>query len=143
MRYYEIFEAESPDLESGPHLIRRFDMMKIGNRRFMFDPKRKQFLLGDARGAGKGKSGVRSSHAEEYHDVTGSNAGFDAWVRGWIGRGRDYPHGVVHFAPPITDNFDAGFSCLEALYKNCGATAQTVVRAFPGAFEQTLGKILG
>lgn len=142
MRYHEILEAELPEPEPGPHLIRRFNMMQIRNRRFMFDPKRRQFILGDARGAGKGQS-IRSSHAEEYHDVTGSNAGFDAWVRGWIGVSRDYPRGIVHFAPPIMGDLDDGFSCLEALYKHCGATAQTIVRGFPGAFEQTLDKILG
>lgn len=70
------------------------DALRITNRRFMYDPQTGILLLGDET---YGKS-IRSSHAQEFHD---SQAGgcFDDYLRGWIGTSRQYPRGIVHFAP--------------------------------------------
>lgn len=141
----ELFLAESlPDHASWQT---RFDLKQIDNRRFMFDPKTKKFIIGDALGTGKSK-GIHKSHAEEYFDVVGSNDGFDRMVRGWVGAGSDYPHGIIHFAPgftPQSKNFDEGFACLMA-FRSCGATGQTVVRSFMrnvDEWEQPMSDIFG
>lgn len=149
MRWKEILTEAPADSKAPaePHLTRRFDFTDIGNRRFMFDPKTGKFLVGDVRGAGKGK-GIRSSHAEEYFDVTGSNAGFDGWVRGWMGNGGSYRNGIIQFAPHIPDprpeswdRYEAGWKCLEAFARN-GAGAKCVVMNFGTQGDKRLGDIL-
>jgi hypothetical protein len=153
MRYFEIL-CENVGMSDEPHLTRRFDITKLGNRRFMFNPKTKQMLLGDAQGVGKGERGIRGSHAEEFHHVFSSNKGYDDfYIRGWIGAGQQYPHGVIHFAPPIPkptkDGFehyyyDGGWNALEFCKSRGGATDQTVVRGWQAlGWEVTLGQILG
>lgn len=77
-----------------------FDMREIDNRRFMFSPQAGELILGRQYRGGQ----LYKSHAEEHFD-SGAKAPFDSFIRGWIGTGRDYPDGVIHFAPNIgTDN---------------------------------------
>lgn len=136
MRYVDLFE-----LKNEAAWERTFNLLDVENRRFMFDPASRKFIVGDVEGAGRGRN-IRSSHAQEYFDVTGSNVGFDKMIRGWMGTSRQYLHGVIHFAPEIfSGTLDAGFKCLAA-FKKCGASADTIVRGFPGAWEQRLGDIL-
>ena len=136
MLLFEILDA----LPDAPYETRRFAFMALKNRRFMFEPKSGKFLIG-AQGR---KNTIQSSHAEEYYDIRGTNRGFDAMVRGWMGVGGGYRHGIIHFAPPIANqpsSIDAGLKTLQAFVK-CGANGKTVVRGFPGAPEQPLGAIL-
>jgi hypothetical protein len=135
-------------LKDEPHIVRTFDIHDIGNRRFMFHPNKHQMILGDARGAGKGRV-VRGSHAEEYYELFGTNNGFDDCARGWVGCGGSYNNGIIHFAPMIPDPtpeawqyYEAGWKCLEYFVKNGGATPKTVVRGFGRTnFEQTIADI--
>lgn len=108
--------------------------LKGENRRFMFDGRR--MLIGM-----KGGSPTEGSHSTEWKDATGGNAGFDDAVRGWVGIGGRAKNGVIHFSPPIKSDmgayFDKGWDCLE-WFKKRGATGKTLVRGFPGKWEQTL-----
>lgn len=100
-----------------------FDMREIDNRRFMFSPQAGELILGRQYRGGQ----LYKSHAEEHFD-SGAKAPFDSFIRGWIGTGRDYPDGVIHFAPNIgTDNitaFDNAFSTLQMFSEN-GAAGDT------------------
>lgn len=60
----------------------------------MYDPQTGILLLGDEI---YGKS-IRSSHAQEFHESK-TGGSFDDYLRGWIGTSRQYPRGIVHFAP--------------------------------------------
>lgn len=114
-----------------------FDMREIDNRRFMFSPQAGELILGRQYRGGQ----LYKSHAEEHFD-SGAKAPFDSFIRGWIGTGRDYPDGVIHFAPNIgTDNipaFDNAFSTLQMFSEN-GAAGDTVVRGFGRKWEQPHG----
>lgn len=117
-----------------------FDMREIDNRRFMFSPQAGELFLGRQYRGGQ----LYKSHAEEHFD-SGAKAPFDSFIRGWIGTGRDYPDGVIHFAPNIgTDNitaFDNAFSTLQMFSEN-GAAGDTVVRGFGRKWEQPLKDII-
>ena len=117
-----------------------FDMREIDNRRFMFSPQAGELILGRQYRGGQ----LYKSHAEEHFD-SGAKAPFDSFIRGWIGTGRDYPDGVIHFAPNIgTDNitaFDNAFSTLQMFSEN-GAAGDTVVRGFGRKWEQPLQDII-
>lgn len=117
-----------------------FDMREIDNRRFMFSPQAGELILGRQYRGGQ----LYKSHAEEHFD-SGAKAPFDSFIRGWIGTGRDYLDGVIHFAPNIgTDNipaFDNAFSTLEMFSEN-GAAGDTVVRGFGRKWEQPLKDII-
>ena len=117
-----------------------FDMREIDNRRFMFSPQTGELILGRQYRGGQ----LYKSHAEEHFD-SGAKAPFDSFIRGWIGTGRDYPDGVIHFAPNIgTDNipaFDNAFSTLQMFSEN-GAAGDTVVRGFGRKWEQPLKDII-
>ncbi|MCC2130097.1 ssDNA-binding domain-containing protein [Oscillospiraceae bacterium CLA-AA-H272] len=117
-----------------------FDMREIDNRRFMFSPQTGELILGRQYRSGQ----LYKSHAEEHFD-SGAKAPFDSFIRGWIGTGRDYPDGVIHFAPNIgTDNitaFDNAFSTLQMFSEN-GAAGDTVVRGFGRKWEQPLKDII-
>lgn len=79
------------------------DALQITNRRFMYNPRTGILLLGNEI---YGKS-IRSSHAQEFHEseVGGS---FDDYLRGWVGTSRQYPRGIVHFAPAVSmEQFDS------------------------------------
>ena len=118
-----------------------FNMQDITNRRFMYDPNTCALILGDQE-AIKGLS--FGSHAEDHGD-SGAKAPFDSFVRGWVGTGEAYKHGVIHFAPHINeknaDRLIDGYNTLQMFREN-GAVADTVVRGFPGAWEQPLSAIL-
>lgn len=118
-----------------------FDIQEIENRRFMYEPKTGVLILG--RQYGK-TSGLPGSHAEDLAEA-GITAGYDDYVRGWVGVGRGYPHGVIHFAPNVDERnvalFDRAFFTMEMFREN-GAVAETVVRAFGKRWEQPLFSIL-
>ncbi len=118
-----------------------FNMQDITNRRFMYDPNTCALILGDQE-AMKGLS--FGSHAEDHGD-SGAKVPFDSFVRGWVGTGEAYKHGVIHFAPPINGKNAGrlidGYNTLQMFREN-GAVADTVVRGFPGAWEQPLSAIL-
>lgn len=70
---------------------------------------------------------------------------YDDYVRGWVGTSKEYPKGVIHFAPNVDERnitlFDRAFDTLEMFREN-GAAAETVVRAFGKHWEQPLFSIL-
>ena len=117
-----------------------FDMQEIENRRFMYSPQSGELIIGRQY---KGNQLV-ASHAEE-HGQVGAKAPFDSFIRGWVGTGRSYKDGVIHFAPPIdthnTDHFDRGFSTLEMFTAN-GANSRTVIRGFGDRWEQPLSDLI-
>ena len=119
----------------------KFNMQEIDNRRFMYNPKTGVMLLGYQYAPSRK---ARGSHAEDLSSAR-IYSGFDDYVRGWVGMGKDYPHGVIHFAPNVDDQnadlFNRGFDTLEMFSQN-GAEAQTVVRAFGKRWEQPLFGIL-
>ena len=93
-----------------------FDMREIDNRRFMFSPQAGELILGRQYRGGQ----LYKSHAEEHFD-SGAKAPFDSFIRGWIGTGRDYPDGVIHFAPPP----------LTMRFPPCKCSAKTARREIP------------
>lgn len=117
------------------------DMQQIDNRRFLYNPKTGALVLGRQYAA---TSHVVASHAVELADA-GISEGFDDFVRGWVGTGRDYPNGVIHFAPNVDERcpelFNRAFDTLEMFAKN-GAMVETVIRGFGGHWEQPLFSIL-
>ena len=117
-----------------------FEMSEIDNRRFMFNPQTGTLLLGKYHPGNK----IVSSHAVE-HGCIGRGEPYDDFIRGWIGVGSKYKNGVIHFAPPITKDsvemFNKGFSALEMFMRN-GAKPNTVIRGFPGAWEQPLSNMI-
>ena len=117
------------------------DMQQIGNRRFLVNPKTGVLVLGRQY---QETSLVNASHAVELADA-GITKDFDDFVRGWIGTGRNYPKGVIHFAPCVDSGyislFDRAFDTLEMFREN-GALAGTVVRGFGSRWEQPLSAIL-
>ena len=118
-----------------------FDIQEIDNRRFMYEPKTGVLIFGEQYWKVKGLPG---SHAEDLAKA-GITAGYDDYVRGWVGTGKEYPKGVVHFAPNVDERnitlLDRAFDTLEMFREN-GATAETVVRAFGKRWEQPLFAIL-
>ena len=119
--------------------IRReiIDVLRITNRRFMYDPQTGILLLGDET---YGKS-IRSSHAQEFHD---SQAGgrFDDYLRGWVGTSRRYPRGIVHFAPAVSmEQFDRGFDTLQMFARLEGINGDTIVRGFCSLPDTRLSEI--
>lgn len=145
MRYLDIItlrEAQLPDL---PSIQRRFDFFAVDNRRFIYDPVARRFVIGAAWhlvGAGDGLNG---SHAEDWFNLTGSNSNFDRCLRGWVGTGGSYRSGIIHFAPPVSLADDATYKCLAAFVAS-GAIAKTKVRGLGGlgynpGEENNLGEI--
>lgn len=116
------------------------NMLCIDNRRFMFSPKTGELILGKQ----YHKRGIIKSHAEEYAS-SGARADFDSFVRGWIGTGKSFKNGVIHFSPPIDEKncaqFEKAYLALEMFSRN-GATKKTIIRGFGSEWEQPLAKIL-
>ena len=77
--------------------VQAFDMQDISNRRFMYNPKTGILVLGQQYGKTRGLPG---SHADDLAQA-GIRSGFDDFVRGWVGTGKSYPAGVIHFAPNV------------------------------------------
>ena len=104
----------------------------------MYDPRTGILLLGDEI---YGKS-ICSSHAQEFH---ASKAGgcFDDYLRGWVGTSRQYPYGIVHFAPAVSmEQFDRGFDTLQMFARLEGINGDTIVRGFCSLSEVRLSEIL-
>lgn len=114
------------------------DVLRITNRCFMYDPQTGILLLGDEI---YGKS-IRSSHAQEFHESKAGGS-FDDYLRGWIGTSRQYPRGIVHFAPAVSmEQFDRGFDTLQMFARLEGINGDTIVRGFCNQPEIRLGEIL-
>ena len=117
-----------------------FDIQAIENRRFMFNPKTGTLILGVQFKGGE----MLFSHAEEYHRL-GIREDFEKFVRGWVGTGKGYKHGVIHFAPnvpaSVPELFDKAYDTLMMFRRN-NANAKTVVRGFGRTWEQPLGNII-
>ncbi|MDK4513231.1 YodL domain-containing protein [Fusobacterium necrophorum] len=117
-----------------------FDMQEIENRRFMYSPDSCELIIGEQY---KGNDLI-VSHAEE-HGKAGAKAPFDNFIRGWIGTGKGYKDGVIHFAPPINthniDRFNHRFSTLEMFSAN-GANSRTIIRGFGDRWEQPLSDLI-
>ena len=117
-----------------------FDMQDILNRRFIFNPQSGTLILGRQYFGNQ----IISSHAEE-HGRMNTGELFDDFLRGWIGTGGRFESGVIHFSPPIPQSnpeaFDMGYIALEMFARN-GASDNTVIRGFPGDWEQPLLNII-
>ena len=137
-------EAVPLEISNGLMLIdtsrTAFDMQAIQNRRFMFSPQTGELILGRQY---RGNALVKS-HAEE-HGESGAKAPFDSFLRGWVGTGKDYKDGVIHFAPAIDarnpEQFDHAFSTVEMFARN-GANGKTVIRGFGDVWEQPLSELI-
>ena len=116
------------------------DMQQIDNRRFMYNPDTGILVFGHQYAV---TSTVNSSHAVELADA-GITKGYDAFARGWIGTGGDYPKGVIHFAPSVDERctalFDRAFLTL-AMFRENGALEGTVIRGFGKRWEQPMSDI--
>lgn len=117
-----------------------FNMRQIQNRRFMFNPQTGTLILGRQYANGQ----MKSSHAQE-HFESGTQEPFDSFIRGWVGTGRSYQNGIIHFAPNISgDNvqqFESAFSTLEMFIAN-NANGKTIIRGFGDKWEQPLSGVL-
>ena len=118
-----------------------FDLKEIDNRRFMYNTKTGILVLGAQLPPSRK---IRGSHAEDLSNA-GIYSGYDDYVRGWVGVGKDYPHGVIHFAPNVDDRntelYNRAFDTLEMFAQN-GAEAATIIRALGKRWEQPLFSIL-
>ncbi len=104
----DLFENMMP-LEAS--IQRNFDFMMMDNRRFIFDPISRRFVVGAFLPKSKTLIG---SHAEEWFDATGSNDNFDRCIRGWMcGQDSKYKNGLIHFAPPVDPYGDGTWKCLK------------------------------
>ena len=121
--------------------VQAFDMQDISNRRFMYNPKTGILVLGRQYGQTRGLPG---SHADDLAQA-GIRSGFDDFVRGWVGTGKNYPAGIIHFAPNVDAQnislFNRAFDTLEMFQRN-GALPDTVVRGFGRQWEQALSEVL-
>lgn len=121
--------------------LKSIDIQQILNRRFMYNPKTGILVLGYQY---EPKNTLLSSHADELAGA-GIVKGYDDFVRGWIGTGRNYPKAIIHFAPSVDERcvwiFDRAFSTLE-MFKENGALADTVIRGFGKCWERPLSDII-
>lgn len=121
----------------------KIDFGLVENRRFMYHPD--GFLIMGAEGTAKG-NGLAKSHAEEYHEACENYLlpPYDAFIRGWIGTGGKYKDGIIHFAPPVEtepiERFEIAFDFIEVALEH-GLTQKTVLRGFPGGWEQSIQQI--
>lgn len=127
MKLFELF-----DKPAEYKTFKFFDLMN-DNRRFMF--YNNKMILGARDGQVGGQFG---SHAQE-HAYAEPVEHFDKWyVRGWVGMGRNYPQGVIHFAPSWgpgslqqPDIYNDVMDSLE-YFKRVGANDKTLVRGLYG-----------
>ena len=117
------------------------DIQQIDNRRFMYNPDTGLLVLGRQYAV---TSLLDSSHAGELASA-GITKDYDAFVRGWVGTGGDYPVGVIHFAPSVDarniELFDRAFDTLKMFADN-GIMYGTVIRGFGKEWEQPVSAIL-
>jgi len=122
-----------------------FDMQKIQNRRFMFNPDTGTLILGFQCVGNVLDNGkiLNASHAEE-HGESGTQEPYDDFIRGWVGTGGKYRNGIVHFAPPLDRQhialFEKAFDTL-LMFKQNEANEKTIIRGFGGVWEQPLSNI--
>ena len=121
----------------------KFNMLDIKNRRFMYNTKTGTLILG-CEGTVK-NNGLISSHTDE-HAVSKATEPFDSFIRGWIGKGGKYPHGVIQFTPAISkdapiDLFNNAFDTLKMFVRN-KAAKRTVVRGFGEEWEQLITSVI-
>lgn len=122
--------------------LNNINLFDIKNRRFMYNNKTKEFLLGN-----ENLKIHFSSHAEEWGN-SNAKGNFDDSLRGWVGTSKTgkYKNGVIHFAPPAKDeylniNFNSIFNLLD-IFKNFGANEKTILIGFGDKHKQKLGDIL-
>lgn len=114
------------------------DILRIDNRRFMYNPQTGILILGNEM---YGKS-ICSSHAQEFY-ASKAEGHFDDYLRGWIGVSKNYPHGIIHFAPAVSiEQFDRGFDTLLIFTKLEGINGDTFVRGFCSSPEVRLKDLL-
>ena len=114
------------------------DILQIANRRFMYNPQNGTLILGDEI---FGRN-ICSSHSQEFY-ASKAEGRFDDYLRGWIGTSKNYPQGIVHFAPAVgMEQFDRGFDTLQMFTRLEGINGDTVVRGFCALTEQRLGDLL-
>ena len=113
---------------------------EIDNRRFMFLPEKSLLVLGKQYGK---STSVINSHAVELHQA-GVTESYDSFIKGWVGSGRGFPYGVIHFSPSIDEKnikmFDRAFDTLSMFSEN-GAAAKTLIRGFGRQWEQPLSAV--
>lgn len=138
----------SPSLQLFDLRDEKIDLSTIKNRRFMYHSS--GLLLLGAEDMVRTTRGILKSHAEEYGEVSerfSTNLPpYDTFVRGWIGVGKNYPHGIIHFAPHVvascTGYFNTAFDFVEAAMKN-GFTSRSILRGFCDPWEQSISNLLG
>lgn len=114
------------------------NILQITNRRFMYNPQTGILILGDEI---YGKT-ICSSHSQEFY-ASKAEGCFDDYLRGWIGVSKNYPQGIIHFAPAVSMNqFDRGFDTLQMFTRLEGINGDTVVRGFCGLPEKKMSSLL-
>lgn len=130
-----------PDIMRIDTWTQSIDIQQIDNRRFMYNPDTRLLVLGRQYEA---VSLTDSSHAGELV-AAGIIKDYDAFVRGWVGTGGNYPVGVVHFAPSVDarniELFDRAFDTLK-MFANNGLMYGTVIRGFGKEWERPASAIL-
>lgn len=126
----------------------QIDLSAIGNRRFMYHSD--GILILGAEDVTKHSRGISKSHAEEFGEAEAfawdNLPPFDDFVRGWIGVGKRYPDGIIHFAPHIPSScglyFNTAFDFIEMAIKN-GFNQKSVLRGFGEVWERPVSDVLG
>ncbi|MCC2255688.1 hypothetical protein LKD70_14935 [Ruminococcus sp. CLA-AA-H200] len=136
-----IFERRIiPDLMKLDTQKEYINIQEIENRRFMYSPKEKALILGVQY---PNDAPLISSHAEELADA-GITNNYDSYVRGWVGTGKEYPAGVIHFAPNVVPQnaslMERAFDTIE-MFKDNGALPDTVIRGFGRTWERKFSDI--
>lgn len=126
MNFFNYYVTEKIDVFTN----KPFNIHDVKNRRFMYNTKTNEFILG-------GDDINRNSHAEEYSKARrdGKVKGkFDDFVRGWVGTSDKYKNGIIHFAPNIpeeafkdADIADVILQTIEYFLKS-GANEKTILR---------------
>lgn len=119
-----------------------FDMQKIANRRFMYNPDTGTLVLGNE---DVGSNAISGSHEIDL-SKSGTKEPFDNFIRGWVGAGPNYQDGVIHFAPCIDkdsspERFNKAFDAVQMFRANNGKP-DTVIRGFGEVWERPLSSIL-
>lgn len=118
--------------------LENINILHIQNRRFMYNVQSGILILGSER---YGKS-ILSSHAEEFHSSMVGGC-FDEYLRGWIGTGSNYPNGILHFSPAISQKlFDKGVDMLQMFASLNGVNYNTIIRGFYNTSEEKIGNLL-
>ncbi len=135
--YLEVFDLNQTQI----------DLLTIENRRFMYHSD--GILILGAEDTTKSSRGILKSHAEEYGEAEEffdqKLPPYDEFVRGWIGVGKHYPHGIIHFAPHIPSMcgscFNVAFDFVEKATQN-GFDKNSVLRGFGEVWERPVFDVL-